>query len=259
MNKFKPGDRVKVLESSLLLWRHGEEGVVSSVDPSYTDDGDVATVTMDDRNVASFYVKNLEILEPKSEPEAPHHAAARQRTVEEEEFLIGRQADTLSLDADRWPEVDSTWVKDAFGLPQEYRVLDAERQSTPGFQVKDSGAREEYASGMVRDTEAGKPRFDLILPEGVPFESQFLTRIASHMTKGIAKYGPRNWEKAEGKEEYERFKRSAQRHLMQWLCGDRDEDHAAAVFFNLLAAETVKYRMDLKAEDTSAILEALDV
>lgn len=33
---------------------------------------------------------------------------------------------------------------------------------TKNFETKDSGVREQFASGMVRDTQEGKPRFDLI-------------------------------------------------------------------------------------------------
>jgi Domain of unknown function (DUF5664) len=113
----------------------------------------------------------------------------------------------------------------------------------PDFKIKDSGERQSYDSGMVRDVQEGKPRFDLMWPLNVPFDEQFMTRIAMHLTKGIAKYGERNWEKADSQEELDRFRASAMRHLMQWYCGDRDEDHAAAVVFNLISAETVEYKL----------------
>lgn len=103
------------------------------------------------------------------------------------------------------------------------------------FQVKDSGVREEYESGMKRDTAEGKPRYDLTVP--LLMEHPMLERWAIHMGKGAKKYGDRNWEKAMGVEEYKRFKQSAFRHFMQWFMGERDEDHAAAVFFNIQGAE----------------------
>lgn len=112
------------------------------------------------------------------------------------------------------------------------------------FETKDSGERENYASGMVRDTESGKPRFDLLLPRGVPYEAQFLSRVASLLARGAEKYSARNWEKASGEAELERFKGSAFRHLMQWLADETDEDHAAAVVFNLMAYETTKWKLD---------------
>ena len=113
-----------------------------------------------------------------------------------------------------------------------------------GFTVKDSGKRMEYPTGMVRDTTEGKARFDLVMPKGLPYEDQMLTRWAMQMTRGADKYGVRNWEKAKTEDEHERFMGSAHRHLMQWLCGERDEDHAAAVFFNVAAAEFVRRQME---------------
>lgn len=111
------------------------------------------------------------------------------------------------------------------------------------FTVKDSGQRQSYGSGMVRDVQEGKPRFDLLVPEDVPFEEQFLTRAAVHMTKGAQKYGFRNFEKANSREEVDRFRASAFRHFMQWYCGMTDEDHASAVLFNLIAAETTSWKI----------------
>lgn len=112
------------------------------------------------------------------------------------------------------------------------------------FETKDSGVRAEYDSGMVRDTQEGKARFELLLPRGVPYRDQFLVRVAELMARGAEKYTSRNWEKANGTEELERFKSSALRHLMQWAAGETDEDHAAAVVFNLLGYETTKRKID---------------
>jgi len=43
-------------------------------------------------------------------------------------------------------------------------------------------------------------------------------------------------------EEYEDFRASAFRHFIKWMKGQTDEDHAAAVFFNIQGAEYVKGR-----------------
>jgi Domain of unknown function (DUF5664) len=110
------------------------------------------------------------------------------------------------------------------------------------YVTKDSGVREEYASGMIRDTNHGKARFNLLFPKNVAYKDQFLTRVAELMDRGASKYGNRNWEKASSEEEMERFRESAARHLTQWIAGEDDEDHAAAVVFNLLAAETTKLK-----------------
>lgn len=107
----------------------------------------------------------------------------------------------------------------------------------PGeFKVKDSGQRQAYDSGMVRDTQEGKPDYTLL-----PLE--FLTRWAMHMTLGAVKYGRDNWRLANSEEELTRFQGSAFRHFVQWLNGETDEDHAAAVAYNVAAAEYVKGRL----------------
>ena len=112
-----------------------------------------------------------------------------------------------------------------------------------GFETTDSGERLKYQSGMVRDISKDKPRFDLLIPEGIPYKEQMLTRFADLMQRGAQKYTARNWEKAEGPEELARFKESALRHLIQWFCGETDEDHAAAVWFNITAYEATVYKL----------------
>jgi hypothetical protein len=111
------------------------------------------------------------------------------------------------------------------------------------FKTKDSGERKEFAGGMVRDSGGGKPRFELLIPQGVPYKDQMLTRLAELMARGAEKYSSRNWEKAEGAEELERFKESGLRHMLQWLTDETDEDHASAVMFNILGHETLKSKL----------------
>jgi len=114
------------------------------------------------------------------------------------------------------------------------------------FKTKDSGKRVDYDSGMRRDIQDGKPRFDLIIPHGQPYEETVLYRWAMLMERGMSKYGYRNWEKANTEEELIRFKQSAIRHFMQWISGEIDEDHVAATLFNLNAYEWLKRKMEIK-------------
>ena len=109
------------------------------------------------------------------------------------------------------------------------------------FEVKDTGEKAVFDSGMHRNVAKGKVRYDLVVP--VEMKDDMLTRWAEHMTKGAGIYGDRNWEKASGEEELERFRESAFRHFMQWWKGETDEDHAAAVFFNIQGAEYVKAKI----------------
>jgi hypothetical protein len=104
------------------------------------------------------------------------------------------------------------------------------------FETKDSGKREEFSTGMVRDTQDDKPRYDLI-------DRPFLKRWAELMARGAKKYGENNWKKAATEAEFARFRASAIRHLFQWLEDDSSEDHAAAVAFNLAGAEMVKEKL----------------
>jgi hypothetical protein len=105
------------------------------------------------------------------------------------------------------------------------------------FIVKDSGKRELFDSGMQRDTTEGKRLWHLVM------DGPMLPRWADQLTKGAVKYEARNWMKADGDGEYERFRESAFRHFMQWYLGETDEDHAAAVYFNINGAEFVKSKI----------------
>jgi hypothetical protein len=106
------------------------------------------------------------------------------------------------------------------------------------FVIKDSGKRIDYESGMRRDVQDGKPMFGLV------YDGPMLHRWAVHLTGGAVKYGERNWQLANSQEELNRFMHSAARHFYQWFVGEVDEDHAAAVYFNINAAEYVKGRID---------------
>ena len=86
---------------------------------------------------------------------------------------------------------------------------------TAVYTTKDSGDRVQFDSGFQRDTNNGKPRYDLI-----PHE--LLTRLAELMGRGAEKYSANNWRLATSDEEIQRFKESAYRHFVQWFRGDQD-------------------------------------
>jgi hypothetical protein len=109
------------------------------------------------------------------------------------------------------------------------------------YDIKDSGVRQLFASGMIRDTATDKTDYELI------FNGPMVQRWAEHLTKGAKKYpdpepGKANWMRAKGIKEKIRFRKSAVRHFIEWLLGEKDEDHAAAVFFNINGYEYVKGR-----------------
>ena len=94
------------------------------------------------------------------------------------------------------------------------------------YEIKDSGVRESFPSGSVRDSQDMKGRYDLL-----PFSS--LERIAIHTELGAKKYGDRNWEKGQP---IKRYINSAIRHITKFAMGYRDEDHLAACAWNVMAA-----------------------
>jgi hypothetical protein len=109
------------------------------------------------------------------------------------------------------------------------------------FETKDSGKRVLFDSGMQRDTQDNKVLFHLV------WSGPMLQRWAELLTRGAVKYSEDNWMKADGDEELKRFRASAARHFNQWMRGDRDEDHAAAVMFNINGAEYVRDKMASKS------------
>lgn len=110
------------------------------------------------------------------------------------------------------------------------------REAKMNFETKDSGKRQEFSTGMVRDVQTDKPRYDLL-------DMPMLKRWAELMGRGAVKYGENNWRKAATQEELTRFKASALRHMMQWFEGDTSEDHGAAVMFNIAGAEMVREKL----------------
>lgn len=108
------------------------------------------------------------------------------------------------------------------------------------FETKDSGERQVFETGMTRDIQTDKPRYDLV-------DWPMIKRWAELMQRGALKYGEHNWKKAETREELDRFRASALRHCIQWFNGDNDEDHSAAVMFNLSGAEMVRAKLDDKS------------
>lgn len=103
--------------------------------------------------------------------------------------------------------------------------MSASQKVSSGFVTLDSGKRQEFDTGAVRDTQDDKPRFELI-PVGP------LTRVAELYARGAKKYGDRNWQKGIPDD---RVYASLLRHVYAAMEGDVTEDHLAAVVFNVFA------------------------
>lgn len=93
------------------------------------------------------------------------------------------------------------------------------------YRTKDSGKREDFASGSQRDQRVGKGRYDLLTPIAI-------RRLVGVYERGAEKYAERNWEKGQP---LSRYLDSALRHLFQHLEGYRDEDHLAQAAWNVFS------------------------
>ena len=94
------------------------------------------------------------------------------------------------------------------------------------------------SSGLIRGSTAGKINYLLAL-DGPMFE-----RWAALLSAAADRKGARNWMLAHTEEDLERFREGLARHTIQYLRGDTDEDHAAAMLFNLNGAEYVRARLE---------------
>lgn len=117
------------------------------------------------------------------------------------------------------------------------------------FITKDSGARQDYPTGMRRDLQTGKPRFDLCIANDQKYNESLFGRWAALMGRGAEKYGEHNWELSSTIEEFRRFKASLYRHFEQFIHGEEDEDHAAAICFNLNAMIRLMAKLNIKANE----------
>lgn len=149
---------------------------------------------------------------------------------------------TIEADGGKRFHQEVTSIGEIFGtlekLREQRRQFEKQTMATSPieFVIKDSGARAAIGGG-VRDTEEGKTDYTLIL-DGIMYD-----RWAEHMTKGARKYAARNWlgffkTRAGALAAYERAGRSLARHYKDYMRGVKDEDHAAAVFFNIDVRET---------------------
>lgn len=104
-----------------------------------------------------------------------------------------------------------------------------------GKPIKDSGKRENFATGSVRDSREGKGRFDLL-----PMFA--LEQLSKHFECGALKYGERNWEKGQ---KLSRYLDSGLRHLSKAARGQTDEDHFSAAAWNIMCLIDTKRQIEL--------------
>ena len=134
--------------------------------------------------------------------------------------IVGKGYYQLIQSGDRasWHTYDAVWH------PEEDAMQGMDDEQAP---VGDAGG--------VRSVEDGAD-YTLIM------DGPMYDRWAAWMTLGAKKYEARNWLLFEGPEALARCERSLLRHVRKLIRGDDDEDHAAAIFFNVDAIEYIKGR-----------------
>lgn len=104
--------------------------------------------------------------------------------------------------------------------------------------IKDSGERTAFASGAVRDMQAGKGRMDLL-----PWAA--IMEVSKHCEAGALKYGEHNVDKGIPTHS---LMSSAMRHAAKYMEGETDEDHLLAAAWNLLWAVQMLKEYDVITE-----------
>jgi hypothetical protein len=163
-----------------------------------------------------------------------------------EKFQEWRKSQATDQRKDGWLVLGITEpVRDGSVTRGEGTVYVKDENSDQKYPVKDSGKRFESSDGMVRDTSENKPQFTLMFPKGVPYEEQLMTRVADLYHKGGVKYGARNWEKSCTEESLAKHEDCLMRHVVKFLLGMEDEDHAAAVVWNVNAVLLTRRKIAL--------------
>jgi hypothetical protein len=109
-------------------------------------------------------------------------------------------------------------------------------------ELADSGRRHTNEAGFTREPDDDKQDltwiFDIEGLDLVPRE--LIERLAAHYTNGARKYSPDNWRLGTDPTSLARYRRSAARHVFAWWRGEQDEDHAAAIAWNVFTYEINK-------------------
>ena len=146
--------------------------------------------------------------------------------IEDTTYGLGRGANAPEIPLDQLiPSKPLQERLRELGLSLDRRAASITKNAHGFSAVKDSGSRESFSTGSVRDTADGKGRFDLI-------PALMLRRLAQHYENGAKKYGDNNWKLGQP---LHRYLDSALRHYCAVVENDQGEDHAAAIIWNVTA------------------------
>lgn len=95
-----------------------------------------------------------------------------------------------------------------------------------------------FRTGAQRDSNLNKPFVHNL-------KGYTRLRFGYHMTTGAKNYGDQNWLKGMPIESY---LESVDRHLAQYLNGDRSEDHLSAILFGVQGCMIEEQKVGIKAD-----------
>lgn len=103
-----------------------------------------------------------------------------------------------------------------------------------------------FEGGGVRSSDEGKPKFEYLLAPDMPYNEQVIARIANRMEAGAKYYGENNYGLMNTEDALKRAKSSLLRHTMQFINGESDEDHLAAIGCNILMISKIEHNIKNK-------------
>lgn len=96
--------------------------------------------------------------------------------------------------------------------------------------------KNETPSKLLREDKSQKLDYTYLV-ELLPV----INRVIERLQEGAVKYDRLNWRNCEDPQTY---KESAIRHMMQYLSGEKDEDHAVAAIINLIILVDLEVQED---------------
>ena len=137
---------------------------------------------------------------------------------------------TVCPDGALWVSPSRGWEMCEHETEKDSRRYDASTYASPQvpkggeLRMRHGDSKTTFNTGAQRDTTEGKGRPSLISPD-------LIHRLGVNLAKGAEHYGEDNWAKCMP---YRRTADSMIRHIGQWLAGDAEEDHLAAIAFGVM-------------------------
>lgn len=132
--------------------------------------------------------------------------------------------------------------------PNETITLTFDKPFDAGYGVATTDSMSEFEGGGKRSSDEGKPKFEYLLAPDMPYDEQILARIANRMEEGAKHYGDNNYGLMNTEDALKRCRSSLLRHTLQYINGETDEDHLAAIGCNILMVSKIEHNLKGKSD-----------